>query len=184
MDRRKQLRVDNVLLQRGSDCRRGSLDITQHHLVFKAQGAEQQRIPYALLALVTRQASLLVSPSASISSNAVPSAAGPSRPARIYPLQLRFRTFDAASLGFDSEARASEVFEALKVRVSVATLDDLYAFHYRPEKGPQGGWQIYDFKQEYARQGLGKRTKAWRFTDVNAQYQVSGWRRIIPSSSC
>lgn len=171
MDRTKQLRVDNVLLQQGTECRRGHLDITQHHLVFWPQGADQaERIPYALFALVTRQASLVVA-STSANGHAAPTA--PSKPTRIYPLQIRFRTFDAASLGFESDAKATEVFEALKVRVIVATLYDLYAFHYQPPSSePRGGWAVYDFKQEFARQGLGKRTKAWRFTDVNAQYQV------------
>ena len=56
----------------------------------------------------------------------------------------------------------------------------LYAFHNKPtpplnasDKPGQAGWQIYDFKREFARQGIGSRTKAWRFTDVNAQYTVS-----------
>lgn len=34
----------------------------------------------------------------------------------------------------------------------------------------EGGWGCYNPRQEFARQGLGTRTKAWRFTDINKDY--------------
>lgn len=32
------------------------------------------------------------------------------------------------------------------------------------------GWGCYNPRHEFARQGLGTRTKAWRFTDINKDY--------------
>lgn len=32
------------------------------------------------------------------------------------------------------------------------------------------GWGCYNPRNEFARQGLGTRTKAWRFTDINKDY--------------
>lgn len=34
----------------------------------------------------------------------------------------------------------------------------------------EDGWGCYNPRQEFARQGLGTRTKAWRFTDINKDY--------------
>lgn len=35
------------------------------------------------------------------------------------------------------------------------------------------GWNIYSPREEFARMGVGTRTKAWRFTDLNKDYVVS-----------
>lgn len=35
------------------------------------------------------------------------------------------------------------------------------------------GWSVYNPREEFARMGLGTRTKAWRFTDINKDYSVS-----------
>jgi len=37
----------------------------------------------------------------------------------------------------------------------------------------RNGWEIYNVQREYMRQGVGVRTKAWRFTDINKDYSVS-----------
>jgi hypothetical protein len=60
-------------------------------------------------------------------------------------------------------------------------LEQLYAFYYQPspplydQAGPGNigpGWTIYNPREEFARMGVGSRTKAWRFTDINRDYQV------------
>jgi hypothetical protein len=79
-----------------------------------------------------------------------------------------------------------------------ATMDQLYAFHYRleppaspgsgfltegqsqqlssgtstPHSGPSNGWNVYLPREEFARMGVGSRSKAWRFTDINKDYVV------------
>lgn len=66
-------------------------------------------MPYALLARVTRQPSLL--PLNGRKSQTPPLA----KQGRIYPLIIRLRTFEASvALGFESESRATEVFDSLK----------------------------------------------------------------------
>lgn len=140
MDKKNLSQVDNVLLQLAHQCQVGTLTLTQHHLVFQPsqEGVEEHRvsfigqsavhshasislsptalsfqIPYALLALVTRQSSLLplnARRPASTSSNDAPTP----RPSKIYPLGIRLRTFQALALGFESEAKATDVFQRLK----------------------------------------------------------------------
>ena len=57
--------------------------------------------------------------------------------------------------------------------------ENLYAFFYKPSPPlplAPSGWSVYDAKSEFSRQGVGSRTKGWRFSDVNAGYGVSGKR--------
>lgn len=187
MEGTRAVKMDSVLLQQGKECSRGSLHLTRHHLIFYSEQGNERWIPYALLALVTRQASLLplkgnanrrpvspfpnqgeTGPSKSTANPAV-------RSGRIYPLQLRFRTFEACSLGFETEIKATEVFETLKEMAIFASIDDLYAFYYQPHTpfSFQAGWSLYQPKLEFMRQGVGSRSKAWRFTSLNSHYEVS-----------
>lgn len=70
-----------------------------------------------------------------------------------------------------------------------ASIEQLYAFYYTPSpplepsallsSSPESnaaansGWNVYNPREEFARMGLGTRTKAWRFTDINKDYTVS-----------
>lgn len=176
--------VQSVLLQIGTECHTGTLNLTQSHLVYTwdSNGTEQKhRIPYALLALVTRQPSLQPLTRSAQRRSASPQ---PSRSPRIYPLQLRLRTFDACSLGFESETQANDVFETLKALAVVSSITQLYAFseQQRPQSSSSSnnGWAIYDAKAEFLRQGVGSRTKAWRFCDLNVNYDVSPAADLCP----
>ena len=76
-------------------------------------------------------------------------------------------------------------------------MDQLYAFHYRlespaasgsgsstdtqgqlssgtstPYSSSSNGWSVYSPREEFARMGVGSRSKAWRFTDINKDYVV------------
>jgi len=78
-----------------------------------------------------------------------------------------------------------------------ASMNQLYAFHYRlespaasgsgsstdtpgqlssgtstPHSGSSNGWSVYSPREEFARMGVGSRSKAWRFTDINKDYVV------------
>ncbi len=63
------------------------------------------------------------------------------------------------------------------------SLEQLYAFFYKPPTPlPAGlvgpGWTVYNPREEFARMGVGSRTRAWRFTDINKDYSVRvGLRR-------
>jgi myotubularin-related protein 6/7/8 len=56
-----------------------------------------------------------------------------------------------------------------------ASIEKLYAFSYAPSPplDASGGWTVYTPREEFTRQGVGIRTKAWRFTDLNKDYSVS-----------
>jgi hypothetical protein len=66
-------------------------------------------------------------------------------------------------------------------------VEQLYAFFYQPTPplydtsltvGP--GWTIFNPREEFARMGVGSRTKAWRFTDINKDYQVRAFEKLHP----
>lgn len=45
----------------------------------------------------------------------------------------------------------------------------------RKGKG-KAGWGIYEPEKEFARMGVGSRSKAWRASEINADYEVRyGW---------
>lgn len=65
----------------------------------------------------------------------------------------------------------------------LASVEQLYAFFYVPPS-PGTGWTVFNHRTEFARQGLGARTKAWRFTDINKDYSFSPTypsKLVVPS---
>lgn len=57
--------------------------------------------------------------------------------------------------------------------IVAASVHQLYAFFYSPNPPvDNGGWNIYSPREEFGRMGVGTRTKAWRFTDINKDYSV------------
>ena len=59
----------------------------------------------------------------------------------------------------------------------LASVTQLYAFFYTPNPplADNTGWTMYSPREEFARMGVGSRTKAWRFSDINKDYSVSIW---------
>ncbi|TKY87075.1 hypothetical protein EX895_003752 [Sporisorium graminicola] len=145
-------------------CRRGNLHLTPHHLIFESKSssaadspARQVSIPLSLIHKATRIPSLRISTQQ----------ASPSQ--RIYPITLFYKTFDSAAFAFHSENDQLAVFDSLKECAILSDVTQLFAFYYQPSSRLQS-CRVYDPKSEFARQGLGSRSKAWRFTDLNAQY--------------
>lgn len=60
----------------------------------------------------------------------------------------------------------------------LARIEQLYAFDYQPAPpfDSTDGWSVYSPKEEFARMGVGTRSKAWRFTDINKDYSVRSSR--------
>lgn len=72
---------------------------------------------------------------------------------------------------------ACESFAAppmLFVEAILASVTNLYAFFYQPSPSytVTDGWTLYSPRDEFGRMGVGLRTKAWRFTDVNKDFIV------------
>jgi len=106
--------------------------------------------------------------------------------------QLNFhtRTFETFSLVFKKDSEAGDVFESVKeltvsselsgsialafLRFGAASVSQLYAFFYSPNPPfpSTQGWTLYSPRAEYGRMGVGSRSKAWRFTDLNKDYAV------------
>jgi hypothetical protein len=65
---------------------------------------------------------------------------------------------------------------------TLASVTQLYAFFYTPNPTfpSKDGWSIYSPREEFGRMGVGMRTKAWRFTDINKDYSVGDqcWLRV------
>jgi myotubularin-related protein 6/7/8 len=52
-----------------------------------------------------------------------------------------------------------------------------------PSPAPTG-WSVYNPRSEFARQGVGSRTRGWRFTDINRDYGFSATypaKLVVPS---
>ncbi|SPO31360.1 related to YMR1 - Phosphatidylinositol 3-phosphate phosphatase [Ustilago trichophora] len=150
-------------------CHKGALHLTSHHIIFEYQPyaasdrpSRRQSIPLSLIQKATRIPSLRIS-------------AQPTSPSqRIYPITLFYKTFDSAAFAFHSEHDQLAVFDSLKECAILTHVSQLYAFYYQPSPSDaiphQDVSRLYDPKSEFARQGLGARSKAWRFTDINSQY--------------
>lgn len=163
--------LTDVWFQRRGDgtCRTGILHLTPHHLTFEYMPSSAAQtptrrtsIPLSLILKATRIPSLRIS-------------AQPSAPLqRIYPITLFYKTFDSAAFAFQSESDQLAVFDSLKECAILTDVSQLYAFYYQPSPNDADTrstiGRIYDPKTEFARQGIGSRSKAWRFTDINAQY--------------
>jgi hypothetical protein len=113
------------------------------------------------------------------------------------PISFRCRTFETFSLSFERDPDATDVFESVK-ELTVAskhtsyqllsllhTIDSvtqLYAFYYTPSPplSASDGWTLYSPREEFGRMGVGTRSKAWRFTDINKDYTVRSRTHMRP----
>lgn len=82
-------------------------------------------------------------------------------------------------------ASSSKLLYTLSTASSSSLLD---APRATPVPGPSttsaSGWSTYNPRVEFARQGVGSRTKAWRFTDINKDYSYSPTypaKMVVPS---
>ncbi|BGP40402.1 phosphatidylinositol-3-phosphatase ymr1 [Rhodotorula kratochvilovae] len=154
----------------------GALHLTAHHLVFtrdapeadaqeEKKGAEKgedevwvsadlRTIPLTLLHSVTRTP--------------------PSLTGEPTPLVLRTRDYLTYTLTFASVLDADAAWDSLKAAcgaLSTGGLEGRYAFASAKGKERATGWEIYDVEKEFERMGMGTRSKAWRFTGINADFQ-------------
>ncbi|KAG7448061.1 phosphatases II [Guyanagaster necrorhizus] len=88
------------------------------------------------------------------------------------PLTFNSRTFETFTVSFPRDSDSTDVFESVKELTVTTSVQQLYAFFYTP-KPPftlTDGWNLYSSREEFGRMGVGTRSKAWRFTDVNKDY--------------
>ncbi|KIM65373.1 hypothetical protein SCLCIDRAFT_1212543 [Scleroderma citrinum Foug A] len=156
MDAIRVSKVEKVLCGKSGSAHYGSLHLTAHHLIFRYEDAGQEElwVPYPLISLVLQLPQTLQGQS---------------------PLTFHTRTFETFSLLFDIDRDAADVFESVKELTVCTSVNQLYAFFYSPNPpfDAEGGWNVYSPRKEFGRMGVGTRTKAWRFTDINKDYQFS-----------
>ncbi|WVQ82625.1 hypothetical protein IAT38_004757 [Cryptococcus sp. DSM 104549] len=169
MDALRVARVDNIAFQYllppsspdGKPTHQrltGDIHLTPHHLIFSQTASSTDTteiwIPYPTITLLTRL---------------------PQDIHGLYPLQVETKTFESYTILFtrDRDGGAEDVWQSVKDCALKTSVDQLHAFFYRPARRSSAGWGVYNPRAEFARQGLGTRTKAWRFTDVNKDYSFS-----------
>ncbi|CAE6517170.1 unnamed protein product [Rhizoctonia solani] len=150
MESIKIAKVNDVTLVKGGVQQQGSLHLTAHGLIFRKNDDQETWIPYPLISLVTRLPQTLTGSS---------------------PISVRCRTFENLALYFESSLEASDVFDSVRESTVVTSVTKLYAFFYTPPQGTtRDGWSVFTPREEFGRMGLGTRTKAWRFTEINKDY--------------
>ncbi|TCD70246.1 hypothetical protein EIP91_004147 [Steccherinum ochraceum] len=167
MDAIRVAKVEDVLCSKGGTTLRGTIHLTTHHLIFRYDDTskEEMWVPYPLVSLVTRL---------------------PQTIHGLSPLTIRSRTFETFTLSFKLEKDAIDVFESMKGLTVATSISQLYAFFYSPNPAfpANNGWSLYSPREEFGRMGVGTRTKAWRFTDINKDYSFSPTypaRLVIPA---
>ncbi|KAF7311507.1 Protein phosphatase [Mycena kentingensis (nom. inval.)] len=161
------LQVAGVSCSRNSSNLPGTVHLTAHHLIFRYDADKEKElwVPYPLISLVTRLPQTLRGET---------------------PLAFHTRTFESFSFGFGKEQDASDVFDSVKEATVATSVQQLYAFFYTPNPPlpTNDGWGLYSPRDEFGRMGVGTRTKAWRFTDINKDYSFSPTypsRLVVPT---
>lgn len=156
-----------MLCGKSGSAQYGSLHLTAHHLIFRYEDDEKEEmwVPYPLISLVLKLPQTLHGQS---------------------PLTFHTRMFETFSLSFEKERDAIDVFESVKELTVCTSVNQLYAFFYTPSPpfDTTSGWSIYSPREEFGRMGVGTRTKAWRFTDINKDYALSPTypsRLVVPT---
>ncbi|EUC61660.1 protein phosphatase [Rhizoctonia solani AG-3 Rhs1AP] len=150
MESIKIAKVNDVTLVKGGVQQQGNLHLTAHNLIFYKSDEQETWIPYPLISLVTRLPQTLTGSS---------------------PISIRCRTFENLSFYFETPQDASDVFDSIRESTVATSVTKLYAFFYSPPLGTtHDGWSMFTPREEFGRMGLGTRTKAWRFTEINKDY--------------
>ncbi|KAF7322631.1 Protein phosphatase [Mycena chlorophos] len=167
MDAIRIPKVAQVACTRNGSTLVGTIHLTAHHLIFRYDDDKEKElwVPYPLISLVTRL---------------------PQTHQGKTPLTFNTRTFETFSLAFGRDSDAADVFDSVKDLTVATSVQQLYAFSYAPNPPlpTNDGWNLYSPREEFGRMGVGTRTKAWRFTDINKDYSFSPTypaRLVVPT---
>lgn len=105
-------------------------------------------------------------------------------------IRLRCRDFTFITFNFEDEKQARDSFETIRgLTCRIGSIDKLYAFSYKgnPAERKYNGWEIYDPKSEWKRQGISEKgvDRGWRISKINADYSFSPTYPallVVPSS--
>lgn len=93
-------------------------------------------------------------------------------------IRYRGRDFYYITLNIPDHKAAQDAFNFIKARTcQLRSIEKLYAFHYKPvaKERPIKGWQLYDAKKEFRRQGISEKQqdRGWRISNLNQDYSFS-----------
>lgn len=104
----------------------------------------------------------------------------PTPPASEYhsSIRLRGRDFRFLTLNIKDDKQARDVFESIKaVTCKLGSIEKLFAFSFSPPPAEKeiNGWEIYDPKAEWKRQGISDKgvDRGWRISKINIDYGFS-----------
>lgn len=150
----------------------GALHLTPHHIIFShvpptptPTNAQTQNLP-------TRPKELWITYPIISFCTYRPTPAASRQPSSI---RLRCRDFAFVCFYFASETKARDVYESIKAwTCKVGRIDKLYAFAYQPPppEREHNGWELYNPRKEWARQGVDQDGHGWRLSQINADYGV------------
>ncbi|OBT41246.1 hypothetical protein VE00_08958 [Pseudogymnoascus sp. WSF 3629] len=172
MEKIKIPKVEGVqALSNGGQQFKGTLHLTNHHLIYSckrinlkggdplAQKTSEFWITYHIISRCTFR----------------PTAPGSAIPSNI---RIRGRDFSSITFNFDDPVQAKDVFESIKgLTCRLKRINKLYAYRYKgnPKEDPIKGWEIYDARAEWKRQGISEKgiDQGWRISTINSDYAFS-----------
>ncbi|GES60828.1 protein phosphatase [Aspergillus terreus] len=171
MEKTRIAKVEDVTLARRGEQVVGTLHLTPHHIIFshipplpdnaRAQGTptrpKELWITYPIISFCTFR------PAPAVSRQ--PSA-----------IRLRCRDFTFVCFYFATESKARDVYDSIKTwTCKIGRIDKLYAFTYQPPPPERefNGWELYDPRKEWERQGVDSDGHGWRISQINADYGFS-----------
>lgn len=92
-------------------------------------------------------------------------------------IRIQCRDFTYITFNFTTTEIAREAYDHIKCRTcKLGTVRNLFAFSHKPPKMERevDGWNIYDPKAEFRRQGISEKLpdRGWRITNINHDYSL------------
>jgi myotubularin-related protein 6/7/8 len=93
-------------------------------------------------------------------------------------IRLRGRDFKFLTFNIQNDRQAREVFESIRgATCKLGSIDNLFAFKFVPPPTEKeiNGWEVYDPKAEWKRQGISDKgvDRGWRISKINIDYGFS-----------
>lgn len=154
MQKAVELRIDSgIRVEKGKrTLTGGNLLLTPHHLTISDESDQILEIAISTLKTVDKKFK-------TVDTNET-------------PIYLQTSTFVFCKIFIRHEVDAETLYSSLIKLMNIETVDELYAFHFRPLPTQLGHVieprsQVYDAELEFARQGL---TSLWRISRINVDY--------------
>ncbi|KAJ0118431.1 hypothetical protein J7T55_009214 [Diaporthe amygdali] len=164
--------IEDVIAVARGETTRGCLRLTDYHIIFTAPPLKTEATGNG--AKERPRESWVAYPMISFCEfRPTPPSSG-----RESSLRVRCRDFYFVMFHFPDNKSAQDAFNLIQTRsCRLGSIDKLHAFDFHAPKTERviHGWQLYDAKAEFRRQGIGGKLqdKGWRVSDLNADYTFS-----------